>query len=294
MMDTYQHFNIKTQIEGYFKLSDNDDDNNNMESIYNLCWQLKNDSMLFLGLYHYHALVDQDHGSLIHDWRDVRDRSRLALNIFRSLAISPTETIETYYSWYMIGQCYQLGSGVKVDANEACEWFKKAADKKIPIAYSGLGSLYRHNDMFEQAVESYEIAFKYGLVGAAKALFQLYATAPSIKDFNKAYDWATKSNITDFESRYLLNAILATGHFDWTPKTHRYWSHLRMEFLVKTVMCDRTSLTVLHHITFTDQVFVILLISKFRTQSQFKFANFLTKDIGISIIRQLARVWNLT
>ena len=95
MMDTYQHFNIKTQIEGYFKLSDNDDDNNNMESIYNLCWQLKNDSMLFLGLYHYHALVDQDHGSLIHDWRDVRDRSRLALNIFRSLAISPTETIET-------------------------------------------------------------------------------------------------------------------------------------------------------------------------------------------------------
>ena len=147
------------------------------ESIFNVCGRLKGQSELLLGLYHYHNLVESEYGCfepVDSDGSDDSDdsncdRDRRAFGIFQLLAnCVDTETIETYYPWYMIGQCYLYGSGTFVDRNKAYVWFKKAADKGIPDEHNDkLVDLYFKDEMFDEAIKVAEKAFNSGMSWAA-------------------------------------------------------------------------------------------------------------------------------
>lgn len=268
---------IKSQLELFFKLccdcKETEDAAKRRNDFYE---RLKDESKIFLGLYHYS-----------------HNRDQMAFEIFSSIAMTTTETVETYYAWYMIGQCYNLGIIVKPDKDEAHEWFKKAADKGIPVACAALGMCYQKSKMFEKAVDAYERAFNYGFSHTAVNIFKIYMSETSIKDINKAYYWSTKADKLDSLSHSLLGDILATGQFEWTQQHHQYWSHLRIKFVMEKTVFGKESSIVSHYITFMDQVFVILLISKFRAKSNFEFTKLLTKDVSISVIKQLAHVWIL-
>ena len=254
---------------------------------HNICGRLKDHSKLFLGLYHYHNLCE--HAPEIYvvgnsysmGLRGRRDRQ--AFEIFQSLLNTeqgcPTETLEIYYTWYMIGRCYRWGSGVDRDISEALKWFKKAADKRIPGACDELASLYMFDDMYEKAIKVYEDAFNFGHVWAAKRLFRLYADTNAITNFGKAYQWSLKVPKLGRHSRCLLENILATGQFEWTQKYHQYWSRLQTEFITKKTLFGKERSTS-YFITFGDQAFLILLISKFRSRSRFKFTDLLTRDVA--------------
>ena len=110
---------------------------------------------------------------------------------------------------------------------------------------------------------------------------------------NKAYYWSVRAPKLGPYSCSLLDNILATGQFEWIQQHHQYWSHLEMKCTVEKTMFGKQSSIITHHVVFADQVLVIILISKFRTQSCFKFTNLLTRDIAICIIKQLAHVWFL-
>ena len=272
---------IKSDIELYFKLCC-DWKKKNIEVtkfMYNMCGRLKDKSALFLGLYHFHTLTSDEHNSFVRDFSNESERDHQAFEIFIKLAKIQLETIETYYAWYMIGQCYNIGVSVAEDRDKAYHWFKKAGDKGIAIACSALGDMYRDDKMFDKSIVAFEGAYNYGIDRAANFLFRLYASEPAIKDLNKAYYWSTKVTHLDSISRTHLIDILATGQFEWTQQHHQYWSHLKMTFVMEKTTFKKENSTVLHQITFTDQVFMILLISKFRTHSNFSFTNFLTKDI---------------
>lgn len=266
--------------------------------MYNICGQLKDHSKLFLGLYHYYDLVDCGNDIYVFDTSlvDHDDRMKQSFDIFLSL-LNPgqgclTEPLELCYTWYMIGQCYLLGSGVVKDINEAITWLKKAAAMGVTDAYDDLAWCYAYKDMNEEAINVYETAFNSGCLWAAEFIFQLYATKQKIKDIVKAYHWSTKARELSSYSCSLLENILATGQFEWTQQYHQYWPHSKTKGTTKKILFGNETLTSCG-ITFADQVFVILLISKFRITSRFKFTNLLMKDIAISIIKQLGQIWFL-
>ena len=99
--------------------------------------------MLFLGLYHYNALVESiDNRFVRQDW-NTDERNRQSFDIFYELGHSAMETVETYYAygraearraWYMIGHCYKMEVVVRYDAEQSYMWYKKAANKGIPVA----------------------------------------------------------------------------------------------------------------------------------------------------------------
>lgn len=82
-----------------------------IQAMYNLCGKLKDESVLFLGLYHYHTLVKLDYDRFDYDCfecdpLDEHNRDKIAFNVFCSLAKSSTESIEKECARYMVGQCY--------------------------------------------------------------------------------------------------------------------------------------------------------------------------------------------
>ena len=242
-MNTISHdCHIKSQIDLYFKwlIDDDDNDSDNRVSMHNLCGQLKDESRFFLGLYHYHTLVELIDGLFDRDElnedgliEDEHERDCEAFAIFSTLADSTSKTVETYAACYMIGRCYDRGIGVTVDRGKTYEWFKKAAGRELPFVYGRLALLYNQDGMFERAIKSYEQAYNCGVLGAAEDIFQLYASKSTIDDFNKAYYWSVIAPKLGPYSCSLLNNILATGQFEWIQQHHQYWSHLEMKCTVE-------------------------------------------------------------
>ena len=104
-------------------------------------------------------------------------------------------------------------------------------------------------------------AFDFVILHAAETIPKLYSSERHVKNFEKA-------TTLDHTSRSLLEDILATGQFDWTLQHHRCWAASPIEIITKkNGMVGKESSTRLHRVTFVDQLFVILLISKFRTRS---------------------------
>ena len=225
MSGTSQEY-LRSKLELYFNLFSDDDE----ESIYNLCGQLKDEYQgLFLGLYHYHILVELEHNRFVHDTDKIHERNRLAFEIFNAMANTTTETIETYYAWYMIGDCYEMGYGVQADEKEAFEWFKKAAGKEIPVGCWKLGSKHVYDRKFEQGIDLLTMALTRGFMQAGDDLVQLYILTEELRDFNKACHWAAKATKLNSQSRSLLTCILKTGQIEWTHERHQCWAHLRLE-----------------------------------------------------------------
>ena len=273
---------IMSNIELYFKF----DGDKESKTRYNLCGKLKDESKLFLGWYHFHNIIEDEDGCFTCTTINEGERDHQAFEIFQSLANSPVETIETYYARFMLGFCYLREIGIVRDKEKACEWLNKAIVKELPKLAIAVGRLYAENGLVKEAIIVYEWAFNFGVLSAAEEIFKLYASNTLIKDFDKAYYWSLKAPELDLTSRDFLYEILRTGHFDWTQRHHRYFSAYVIR--IPPNICPNDTLD---YIKFGDQVFVILLISKFRLRSNFKFTHLLTRDIGICIIRQLSRFW---
>lgn len=239
---------LQSQLELYFNLYDNEENNNN-EFVYNLCGRLKDESQLFLGLYHYNYLCELDHGRVDSDPSSTRERDCQSLEIFAALAKSEIETIETYYAWYMLGRCRELGFGVDYDDGEALKWYKKAASKGLPVACCKVGSIYSDDGQVQRGIELFAKALNGGYIHAADYLLQVYVLDQSVKDLNIAYYWATKAtNVSpdpcqaklNSYSRFLLKNMLSTGQFEWTQQQHHWWSRLQLEFISKTIQINKS------------------------------------------------------
>lgn len=83
-----------------------------------------------------------------------------AYNTMRSLA----ETVDHSYAQYYLGIMYSKGQGVLQDDNEASEWFKRAAENKVPQAQYKLGKMYMKG---VGVPKDYERAYVWFSVGAA-------------------------------------------------------------------------------------------------------------------------------
>lgn len=81
-----------------------------------------------------------------------------AYNTMRSLA----ETADHAYAQYYLGMMYLKGQGVKQDYGKASEWFRKAAEQRIPQAQYKLGMLYFKGEGvprdYERAYAWYRVA----------------------------------------------------------------------------------------------------------------------------------------
>ena len=281
-----QKCGLTSQIELYFDLYNDDD----FDAMYNLCGRLKDESMFFQGLYHYHTLIKMESGRFDHDCENVLERNQDAFEIFEAVGNSSVETIETYYAWYMMGKCYESGIGTYKNTSQAHEYLKKAAEKELPVACWDLGSMHILNGHLEEGLCLWEKTAESGYRYFIDELVQLYVLNKQMQDFDKACYWASKANNLNFYSRSRLRTMLASCQIEWIQKYHLCWVHLDLELSRKNVPYD-SCIFGIDRIAFTDQVFVILLISKFRSQSRFKFTSLLTKDVGLSIIKQLAKLW---
>lgn len=152
----------------------------------------------------------------------------------------------------------------------------------IALANCSLGFLLVQKGQFEMGISLLKKAFNCGVLGVAESLFRIYSESSSNQDLIKAYYWSAKAPKLGVLSYCVLDQMLVTGKFEWTQHHHHYWSRLNKIYLAETNFSHQT--------TFTDQVFVILLISKVRALSRFKFANYLNKNVGLSIIKQLAHL----
>jgi TPR repeat protein len=75
-----------------------------------------------------------------------------------------------------IGWMYHAGRGVDQDLDEAYRWYQKAADANSPAGQFYLGTLYRTQKQYQQAIEWVE---KSALQGYPPAMYRL----------GKMYDW---------------------------------------------------------------------------------------------------------
>jgi TPR repeat protein len=73
------------------------------------------------------------------------------------------ETSDHGYAQYYMGMMYMKGQGVEQDYKSAGEWFRKAAENRIPQAQFKLGKLYMKG---EGVPRDYEFAYAWFSVGA--------------------------------------------------------------------------------------------------------------------------------
>ena len=169
-------------------------------------------------------------------------------------------------------------------------WCRKAANKRVPLACWKLA--IRH-PWLEECINLLEYASNKESPPATKTLVELYLSELPMKDFNKAYYLSSKTDRLSLGSLCSMADVLATGQFDRreTHHHHRWWARLQFKLISGKPIHIKERSIVTPCIPFADQVSMILLISKFRDRSNFGFTKFLVKNVGLSIIKQLAHVW---
>lgn len=262
MSDLTPESDIKSELKYHFETC-----NPKLYGLNSMCMKYKDQSKLVLGLYYFDQM--NIYGYAISP--DPTDRTQEAFAIFQSLSQTLPETIETYYAWTMMGRCYVTGIGIAENTLEAIIWFEKAADKGLASAIQELLRIYSHTQRFNDVIRIYELAHKFGFLGAAEALFELYADNPLVKNLNKASDWLAMVDNVNLTSPWLVRRILLGGEFEWRTQHHQYWLALNPKS------------------NFKNQVFTLLLISKCRSVSKFRFTSLLVKNVSLCIIKHLAR-----
>jgi len=98
------------------------------------------------------------------------------------------ETSDHGYAQYYMGMMYMKGQGVEQDYKSAGEWFRKAAENRIPQAQFKLGQLY----MKGQGVpRDYEFAYVWFGVGAE------HKHDKSIKAISKAMEKLSREELAE-------------------------------------------------------------------------------------------------
>lgn len=210
-----------------------------------------------------------------------------AFEIFNSVCSLKKDTLKTYYAWFMIGRCYYLGRGVEQDILIGIKWYKKAAKKGHDLANYYLGYHYRNIRQYEKAILAFEQSAKCYNRLAIIELADIYTTSVLSKNLLKAYDYLLILYQPDSHCLDLMAIIMNTANINWDFKNHQYWSNL--EWTINTTKFNKS--VCLKSVKFTHQVFILMLISKYRHVSNSSYILIFNKFIAVSVIRQLAKIW---
>ena len=123
------------------------------------------------------------------------------------------------------------------------------------------------------------------------ALADLYANNVKLFDQKRALDLYTRAKNIDDVGDYNILKIIKTDQFEWSIKYHSIWP----EFNVKSVKTYRFGKggikTTLFETSFQSQVFLLMLILKYKHLSCFPFTKLMYKNVVLAIITQLAKFW---
>ena len=85
-----------------------------------------------------------------------------------------------------------------------------------------------------------------------------------------------------------LKMILATGEIDWSIHNHMGHEFTETKHVGNIQILRRVTATY-----FTEQVHVILLISKFRHCSSLKCVQIFSKNVACNVLKHLAKSWTM-
>lgn len=122
-------------------------------------------------------------------------------------------------------------------------------------------------------------------------LGELYSTNSEVLNQKLAMDlYLQAREICKYHSDNICKIVMA-GKFEWSQKYHRLWPLLYFK-INQNFYCDgKLKSLPLTETSFQQQVVILLLITKYRYLSYFNFTKLLYKNIVLSIITQLSKVW---
>ena len=112
-----------------------------------------------------------------------------ALGQFRALADHGSATAQLHLGWM-----YQEGLGVQRNTDEACQWYKKAAESGSPPGQFYLGTFYAREKNYQQAVIMLSKAAAQNYMPAIYRLGQMYDAGEGVTlDRKKAIEYIEKA-----------------------------------------------------------------------------------------------------
>lgn len=249
-----------------------------------LCRQWENNSIIIKGLSLCLAPDEQPYSVSKHIGSDpyVGLRKK-GFNIFKSFSSAEPNKIETIYAWYMLGICYSYGIGTQKHIEEGQKWYIKAANYNNELANYTLSTRYSDNKKIkylEEAAKQY----------SSRANHELGGYYYMCKNYLKAYQHLT--NVWELQPTDLssLRLIMMKLNIKWNIDNHRFWSDVKYVITKSKTVFDHKS-TVTIDLKFSQQVHILMLISKFRKYSKFTYISLFHKNIALSTIIQLADLW---
>ena len=104
-------------------------------------------------------------------------------------------------------------------------------------------------------------------------------------------DWYARANNIDDVGYYNIVKIVKTGQIEWLSKYHKLWPTLNIEIVKTCGFGKRGKTSMVLKTCFQSQVFLLMLILKYKHLSSFPFTKLMYKNVVLAIITQLAKIW---
>lgn len=253
----------------------------------NMCGKLRHANFYFLGMFHYLGIVETDDSNYKRTAENNNARNCAAFHIFNSFANSKTETAETYFIWNMLGLCYSCGIGTRECNEKARYWYQKSATGGNEFGCYNLGVVYEREGNLKLAMAEFEKAARVH----KRAIIYLGNICLQLKDYEKAYHWYMKADLSNKSVPEALTKILSTGQIEWTLQNHKYWPSCQMDITIQKTTRGTQQMKRVTVFSFDQQLHTLLLISKFRQCSYLKYVQIFSKGVACIVVKHLAHMW---